>query len=149
MHLTRSFPSHRRPTRSRSPRVGSALVFIALVVGAVLAARTGNAGSIFVTGHDPDFHADVGDNPDGARHINQRAIAFILDPTFNPFVRSGIRRFLFVESNVGQDPDKRDYIVSNEKIERTGYRTTVSLDEGIRELIKGFAMIRHVKYANV
>ena len=57
--------------------------------------------------------------------------------------------FAIHESNVGKDPDQRDYIVSNEKIERTGYRPAFSLDDGIRELIKGFAMIRPMKYANV
>jgi nucleoside-diphosphate-sugar epimerase len=39
--------------------------------------------------------------------------------------------------------------VSNDKIERTGYRPVYSLDDGIRELIKGFAMIRNTKYSNV
>ena len=57
--------------------------------------------------------------------------------------------FMIHESNVGEDPDKRDYIVSNEKIERTGYVPAFSLDDGIRELIKGFAMIRNTKYSNV
>ena len=57
--------------------------------------------------------------------------------------------FVVYESNIGKDPDKRDYIVSNEKIERTGYRPQFSLDDGIQELIKGFAMIRNAKYANV
>jgi nucleoside-diphosphate-sugar epimerase len=57
--------------------------------------------------------------------------------------------FVFTESNVGRDPDQRDYIVSNEKIERTGYKPAFSLDDGIRELVKGFAMIRNGKYSNV
>ena len=57
--------------------------------------------------------------------------------------------FTVHESNVGKDPDKRDYIVSNEKIERTGYAPAFSLDDGIRELIKGFAMIRNSKYSNI
>ncbi len=57
--------------------------------------------------------------------------------------------FVLHESNIGQDPDQRDYIVSNDKIERTGFRPAFSLDDGIRELVKGFAMMRHTKYSNV
>ncbi len=57
--------------------------------------------------------------------------------------------FVFMESSIGRDPDQRDYIVSNEKIERTGYRTAFSLDNGIQELIKGLVMIRNSKYSNV
>lgn len=52
---------------------------------------------------------------------------------------------------VGEDPDKRDYLVSNERIEAHGYRPWRSLDEGIRELIKGLAMVRFRdrRYSNV
>jgi nucleoside-diphosphate-sugar epimerase len=57
--------------------------------------------------------------------------------------------FVFMESEVGRDPDQRDYIVSNEKIERTGFRPAFSLDDGIQELVKGFAMIRNTRYSNV
>jgi nucleoside-diphosphate-sugar epimerase len=64
-------------------------------------------------------------------------------------IQSHLPSFVFIDSAIGQDPDKRDYIVSNEKIERTGFRPLHSLDDGIRELIKGFAMIRNSKYSNV
>jgi len=57
--------------------------------------------------------------------------------------------FVYLEAPVGEDPDKRDYIVSNSKIERTGYRPAYSLDDGIRELIKGYRMIRNTVYGNV
>jgi len=55
------------------------------------------AGSIFLTGHDPDFHALLGGNAVGARNINQAAIDFIQDPLFNPFIATA-PKFLFVES---------------------------------------------------
>jgi len=64
-------------------------------------------------------------------------------------IQQHLPSFVFLESNIGRDPDQRDYIVSNEKVERTGYRPAYSLDDGIRELIKGFAMIRNTKYSNV
>ena len=64
-------------------------------------------------------------------------------------IKLQLPQFIFLESEVGKDPDQRDYIVSNEKIERTGFKPTVSLDDGIRELIKGYPMIRNASYANV
>ena len=64
-------------------------------------------------------------------------------------IREYVPSFVIHESNIGKDPDKRDYIVSNEKIERTGFKPAFSLDAGIRELIKGFAMIRNAKYSNI
>ncbi|MBY0430236.1 MAG: SDR family oxidoreductase [Rhodospirillales bacterium] len=57
--------------------------------------------------------------------------------------------FTFVEAAVGEDPDKRDYIVSNERIEATGWKPAHSLDDGIAELVKGYAMIRNSLYGNV
>jgi nucleoside-diphosphate-sugar epimerase len=57
--------------------------------------------------------------------------------------------FVWLEAPVGEDPDKRDYIVSNEKLEKTGWLPDVSLDAGIQELIKGYRMIRNGRFANV
>jgi nucleoside-diphosphate-sugar epimerase len=64
-------------------------------------------------------------------------------------IQKHVPSLVVYESQIGADPDKRDYIVSNEKIERTGFQPAFSLDDGIRELIKGFAMIRNTKYSNV
>jgi nucleoside-diphosphate-sugar epimerase len=64
-------------------------------------------------------------------------------------IQKFIPSFTFIESPIGEDPDKRNYIVSNEKIEKTGFKTDVTLDAGIQELIKGFRMIRNTKYGNV
>jgi nucleoside-diphosphate-sugar epimerase len=64
-------------------------------------------------------------------------------------IQTQLPSFVIHESNIGQDPDRRDYIVSNDKIERTGFKPAFSLDGGIRELIKGFAMIRNTKYSNI
>src|SRR5262245_59193963 len=64
-------------------------------------------------------------------------------------IQQQLPTFVFLESQVGKDPDQRDYIVSNAKIERTGFRPRFSLDDGIRELIKGYAMVRNGKYSNV
>ena len=64
-------------------------------------------------------------------------------------IQKQVPDFTFVEAPVGRDPDQRNYIVSNAKIEATGYRPRVSLDAGVRELIKGFAMIRNSVYGNV
>lgn len=57
--------------------------------------------------------------------------------------------FTFLEAPIGKDPDQRNYIVSNAKIEATGFATAFSLDDGISELIKGYMMLRNTRYGNV
>lgn len=57
--------------------------------------------------------------------------------------------FVFIDAPVGKDPDQRNYIVSNAKLEATGYKTAVTLDAGIAELVKGFTMLRNTQYGNV
>lgn len=64
-------------------------------------------------------------------------------------IRDHVPSFVFMEAPIGEDPDKRDYIVSNEKIEATGFMPQHSLDDGIRELIKGYTMVKNSMYGNV
>jgi nucleoside-diphosphate-sugar epimerase len=56
--------------------------------------------------------------------------------------------FVFLEAPVGKDPDQRNYIVSNAKIESTGYKPAHSLDAGVAELVKGYTMIRNTLHGN-
>lgn len=64
-------------------------------------------------------------------------------------IKKQVPDFAIMESPVGEDPDKRDYIVSNEKIEKTGFRPDWPLERGITELIKGYKIVRRNQYSNV
>lgn len=64
-------------------------------------------------------------------------------------IKKQVPDFYFLESSIGEDPDKRDYIVSNEKIEKTGFNPEISLKAGIAELIKGYQIIRRNQFSNV
>jgi nucleoside-diphosphate-sugar epimerase len=64
-------------------------------------------------------------------------------------IRKQIPDFVFLDAPVGKDPDQRNYIVSNAKLEKTGFLHEMSLSSGISELIKGFTMIRNSVHGNV
>lgn len=64
-------------------------------------------------------------------------------------IKSQVPGFYVTEAEIGTDPDQRNYIVSNERMERTGFRPQMSLREGIAELIKGYQVVRRHGYANV
>ena len=64
-------------------------------------------------------------------------------------IQKRIPGFTIMEAKVGKDPDQRNYIVSNDKVERTGFKTSHSLDDGIKELVKGYKMINNNRYGNV
>jgi nucleoside-diphosphate-sugar epimerase len=57
--------------------------------------------------------------------------------------------FLYLEAPVGEDPDKRDYLVSNVKIERTGFVPRHSLEEGIAEVIRAYPILCQGPFGNV
>jgi len=64
-------------------------------------------------------------------------------------IQKQVHEFVYLEAPVGEDEDKRDYIVSNAKIEKTGFKPLYSLEFGIRELIKGYRMLQRPEHANI
>jgi len=64
-------------------------------------------------------------------------------------IKKQIPDFVFLTSEIGEDPDKRNYIVSNDKIEKTGFKPKYSLQEGITELIKGYQIIKRNQFSNI
>jgi len=64
-------------------------------------------------------------------------------------IQKHLPKFVYVEAPIGEDPDKRDYIVSNARIAATGFKPEWNLDRGIVELIKGFTILRNSIYSNV
>jgi nucleoside-diphosphate-sugar epimerase len=64
-------------------------------------------------------------------------------------IKEHIPKFEIICQEIGEDPDKRNYIVSNEKIEKTGFRPNFSLDDGIKELTKGYKiLLKNNPYGN-
>ena len=66
-------------------------------------------------------------------------------------IKEYVPYFSIKEDNIREDPDKRDYIVSNDKIEKTGFKFIYSIDYGIKELINAYKMLKPIanKYGNV
>lgn len=64
-------------------------------------------------------------------------------------IKEHIPEFVYLEAPVGEDPDKRDYIVSNERLEQCGWKPKYTLDDGIEELIKVYTIIKKNQYSNI
>lgn len=64
-------------------------------------------------------------------------------------IKKHLPKFVYLEAPIGEDPDKRDYIVSNARILATGFRPEWDLDRGIQELIKAYVILRNTIYSNV
>ncbi len=64
-------------------------------------------------------------------------------------IRKQLPKFHYTEYELGEDPDKRDYIVSNERVEGTGFAPTHSLADGIAELIKACRVMPKTLFGNV
>lgn len=59
-------------------------------------------------------------------------------------VRRHIPNFRVIEDEIRQDPDKRNYIVSNERLRKAGFECGHDLDYGIEELIGGYNKLREM-----
>ena len=64
-------------------------------------------------------------------------------------IKKQVPEFTIMESEIGKDPDQRNYIVSNEKIEKTGFKPQVSIQQAIAELIKGYQIVRRYEFTNL
>lgn len=64
-------------------------------------------------------------------------------------IKEQVPALQILEAPVGEDPDKRDYLVSNAKIEATGYAPVYGLEMGIAEMLMGYRMISAKRFTNV
>lgn len=64
-------------------------------------------------------------------------------------IKKFVPEFTIVEGDIKKDPDQRNYIVSNAKLEATGFEPMFSLEHGVVELLKGYRMIKNNIYGNV
>lgn len=118
----------------------------------------------FVVLFEPHFKRNYLHVRDGARAF-QHALANYREMVGKPYnvglsdaniskqelcelIRKHVPDFTFMTADIGKDPDQRNYIVSNARIEATGYSTTIDLEAGVVELIRGYQVIRRNQYAN-
>jgi len=64
-------------------------------------------------------------------------------------IKKHLPNFVYWEAPIGEDPDKRDYIVSNDRLLATGFKTEWGLDRGIKELIKGYTILKNSAFSNI
>ncbi len=64
-------------------------------------------------------------------------------------IKKQVPGFFYVEAQYATDPDARDYVVSDAKIRATGFTPTMTLDQGIAELLMGYRMLNASKFSNL
>jgi len=64
-------------------------------------------------------------------------------------IKKHVPGFTIIEGEIKKDPDQRNYIVSNAKLEATGFEMMHTLDDGVEELLKGYRMIKNNIYGNI
>jgi len=64
-------------------------------------------------------------------------------------VKDYVPKFYLHFAPLGSDPDKRNYVVSNQRLREAGFEARRSLDEGIQELLKGYRLFGRGMFKNV
>ena len=64
-------------------------------------------------------------------------------------IKAYVRHFYVHFAQVGSDPDKRNYIVSNQRLREAVFEARRSLEDGIQELLKGYRMMGRARFKNV
>lgn len=64
-------------------------------------------------------------------------------------IKEYVPNFYVHFADVGSDPDKRNYIVSNQRLREAGFEAKRSIEEGIQELLKGYRMMGRSQFKNV
>ncbi len=64
-------------------------------------------------------------------------------------IRKHLPDFYIHFSEIGTDPDKRNYIISNQRLRKAGFEAAYTLDDGIRELIKGYKLLGRTPRKNI
>lgn len=64
-------------------------------------------------------------------------------------IRKHVRDLTILTAELGSDPDKRNYIVSSQRLRQAGFEAGRSLSQGIQELIKGYQMLGRGRFMNV
>jgi nucleoside-diphosphate-sugar epimerase len=64
-------------------------------------------------------------------------------------VKEYVPNFYIHFGAIGSDPDKRNYIVSNQRLREAGFEAKRTLDDGIQELLKGYRMLGRGQFKNI
>jgi nucleoside-diphosphate-sugar epimerase len=64
-------------------------------------------------------------------------------------VKDHVPNFYIHFAAIGSDPDKRNYIVSNQRLREAGFEARRSIDDGVKELLKGYRMLGRGRHKNV
>jgi len=64
-------------------------------------------------------------------------------------IQKQIPEFVYLVSEIGEDVDKRNYIVSNSKIESAGFKAFRSVDLGVAQLISALPLLKRNQFANI